>query len=59
LTGPAPSSRRGDRDGRAGQAGDLDAIIASMPDPEFEFARLAEAMRDFEGPALPEPGQLR
>ena len=44
---------------QAGQAGDLDAIIARMPDLEFEFARLAEAMRDFVGPARLEPGDLQ
>jgi HPt (histidine-containing phosphotransfer) domain-containing protein len=44
---------------KAGQAGDLGAIIAAVPQLEFEFARLAEAMREFAGPTGPEAGELQ
>jgi PAS domain S-box-containing protein len=44
---------------KAGQAGDLGAIIAAVPDLECEFARLEEAMREFAGPPGPETGDLQ
>jgi PAS domain S-box-containing protein len=42
----------------AGQGGNLDAIMARMPDLEFQFARLKEAMSDFAGPGGAAPGDL-
>jgi HPt (histidine-containing phosphotransfer) domain-containing protein len=35
---------------KTGQADGPDAIIARVPDIEFQFARLTEAMREFAGP---------
>jgi signal transduction histidine kinase/DNA-binding response OmpR family regulator/HPt (histidine-containing phosphotransfer) domain-containing protein len=43
---------------RAGQAGDLDAIIALEPDLQRKFEQLKEAMRDFTGQTEPLPGEI-
>ena len=43
---------------RAGQAGDLDAIIALEPDLQWKFEQLKEAMRDFTGQTEPLPGEI-
>jgi PAS domain S-box-containing protein len=44
---------------KAGQAGDLDAIIALVPHLELQFARLRGAMLDFSGPDGLEARELR
>jgi two-component system sensor histidine kinase/response regulator len=35
---------------KAGKAGGLTAVSARIPDLEYQFARLEEAMRDFANP---------
>jgi signal transduction histidine kinase/DNA-binding response OmpR family regulator/HPt (histidine-containing phosphotransfer) domain-containing protein len=44
---------------KAGQAGDLHAIMAFMPDLESQFALLKEAMRRMPGSQGTEPGAMR
>jgi two-component system sensor histidine kinase/response regulator len=39
----------------AGQAGDLDAVAALLPDLELQLARLMEAMKDLTGPLGADP----
>jgi signal transduction histidine kinase/DNA-binding response OmpR family regulator len=43
---------------KAGQAGDLEAIMAHMPDLESQFALLEDAMRQANGPHAAEPGAM-
>jgi hypothetical protein len=44
---------------RAGQAGNLDAIITLVPSIEFQFARLMEAMRSSANSEETDPGETQ